>query len=181
MIYILLWLLMTAVLFGALCFTTMGWATLPISTLGLLLAAAMASALIIANELRRPTQKEYNRKKALYPPIPENHLVGTPQSGSIVFGKDYRTRKFVVSEPGHHCLICGSTGSGKTATCLIPSILSHSTGSAQIVDIKFRELVYKTANIYDTNTIIVDMNLKAPYVWIWDIFYKLPRRSSGWV
>ena len=122
--------------------------------------------------------QEYNRKKALYPRIPERYLSKEPPSGGVIFGKDHHTGK-LVAEEGAHVLICGSTGSGKTATCLIPSILSHSKGSAQIVDIKSRELVYKTANIYDENTQIIDLNLKKPWIWGWDLFYKLPKDGTA--
>lgn len=179
MIYLLLLILLTAILFGVLYIMTMGWAALPVSSIGILGIATSIAAVFIANELRRPKMKEYMRKKALYPPIPEKNLSDSPESGRIIFGRDHHSKKIVASEPGHHCLICGSTGSGKTATCLIPSILSHSSGSAQIVDIKSRELSYKTANLNDPNTIIIDLNLQAPYAWGWDIFYKLPKDGSA--
>ena len=78
------------------------------------------------------------RKKALYPKIPDKYLADKPASGSVIFGKDHRTKKTVFAEPGHHSMIVGSTGSGKTATCIIPTILTHKTGSAFIVDLKSR-------------------------------------------
>lgn len=136
------------------------------------------AAFCIANDLKRPQPKEYNRKKALYPQIPGKHLHEEPISESVVFGQDYHTGSFVMAEPCHHCLICGSTGSGKTATSLIPSILSCKSGSKQIVDIKSRELAYKTADLANPKTIVVDMNLNASYCWGWDVFYKLKKDGS---
>ena len=177
--YFLLWILLTAILFGVLYIFVLGWSALPVSSIAILGISTILALVIIANEMRRPYFKEYNRKKALFPKIPEKYLTNKPVSGSVVFGKDYHTGKTVIAEPGHHSLICGSTGSGKTATCLIPSILSCNTGSKQIVDIKSRELSYKTANIHDEKTQIIDLNLRKPWVWGWDIFYKLPKDGSA--
>lgn len=179
MSYILLWFLLTVILFGVLWVFFCGWATFEVSTLAILGIATAVAAVVIANELRRPKQKEYNRKKALYPKIPDQYLADKPVSGNVIFGKDYHTGKTVAAEPGHHTMICGSTGSGKTATCLIPSILSCHTGSKQIIDIKSRELSYKTANLHDEKTQIIDLNLRKPWVWGWDIFYKLPKDGTA--
>ena len=177
--YLLLWILLVAILFGTLYIFVFGWAALPVSSIAILGIATVISTLVIANEIRRPKPKEYFRNKALFPKIPEKYLAAKPVSGSVIFGKDYHTGKTVVAEPGHHSLICGSTGSGKTANCLIPSILSCNTGSKQIVDIKSRELSYKTANIHDEKTQIIDLNLQKPWVYGWDIFYKLHKDGSA--
>lgn len=177
--YRLLIVLLVLLLVVTLYVLRFGWDVFPSTSIVVLWGALVVAALIIANELRRPHFEEYNRRKALFPKIPEKHLVNTPPSGSVVFGKDYHTGKTIVAEPGHHTLICGSTGSGKTATCLIPSILSCNTGSKQIVDIKSRELSYKTANIHDEKTQIIDLNLRKPWVYGWDIFFKLPKDGSA--
>lgn len=176
--YILIWILLTVLLFAALYVMLCGWAALPISSIAVLFLATTVAAVILANEIRRPHAQEYNRKKALYPRIPDKYLSKEPPTGGVIFGKDHHTGKLVVEE-NSHVLICGSTGSGKTASCLIPSILSHSKGSSQIVDIKSRELVYKTANIYDENTQIIDLNLQKPWIWGWDLFYKLPKDGTA--
>jgi type IV secretory pathway TraG/TraD family ATPase VirD4 len=176
--YLLMWILLTLLLFAGLYVLLCGWAALPISSIEVLFAATAVAAVILANEMRRPMAKEYNRKQALYPKIPEKYLSKEPPTGGVIFGTDHHTGKLVVEE-NSHVLICGSTGSGKTATCLIPSILSHTNGSAQIVDIKSRELSYKTANIYDENTQIIDLNLNKPWIWGWDLFYKLPKDGTA--
>lgn len=177
--YFLLKLLLTALLVAALFIMFCGWSEIPLHSIVVLGLATAVVAIVIANELRRPMPKEYFRKKALFPKIPEKFLASNPQSGSIIFGKDYHTHKTVVSEVGHHVLLCGSTGSGKTATCLLPSILNYDgTGSLQIVDIKSRELSYKSADVFNENTQIVDLNLRKPYVYGWDLLYKLKKDGT---
>lgn len=177
--YLWLWILLTLLLAAVLYLFFFGFDALPIPTIGVLLAATMVAALVIANEMRRPMPQEVYRKKALYPKIPDKFLADKPKSGSIIFGKDYRTKKTVVSEIGHHVLICGSTGSGKTATSLLPSILNYDgTGSMQLVDIKAREIAYKTADIFNEKTQIVDLNLRKPYVYGWDLLYKLKKDGT---
>lgn len=176
--YLLLWIILIAILFGLMYLGIPLLTTWDVSVISMLWAATAIAAILVANEMRRPQFKEYNRKKALYPKIPDKYLSKEPPFGGMVFGKDHHTGKFVVEENAH-VLLCGSTGSGKTATALIPSILSHKTGSAQIVDIKSRELVYKTANIYDEKTQIIDLNLQKPWIWGWDLFYKLPKDGTA--
>lgn len=170
--------LLGLLLCGALYVFAFGWSALPSPAIAVLWGALAVALFVIANEMRRPHFEEYNRKKALLPKIPEKYLAEKPLSGSVIFGKDYHTKKFVVAEPGSHTLIVGSTGSGKTATCLLPSILNHDTGSAFVVDIKSRELVVKSCDIHDPNTIIVDLDHRAPYVHGWDILYGLKRDGT---
>lgn len=176
--YILIWILLIALLIGVGYIGLFGWDALPWPSVGILLAGTAVALLVLANELRRPHYEEYNRKKALYPRIPDKYLSNEPPTGGVIFGQDHHTGKLVVEENGH-VLICGSTGSGKTASCLIPSILSHSKGSAQIIDIKSRELAYKTANIFDKKTQIIDLNYQKPWIWGWDLFYKLPKDGTA--
>lgn len=175
--YLIIWIVLIPPLFGLLWMidSYKGWG---IQNIYMLWAATAVSAILTANEMRRPRFREYNRKKAVLPKIPDKYLSKEPPSGGVIFGKDHHTGKLVVEE-NSHVLICGSTGSGKTATCLIPSILSNTEGSAQIVDIKSRELVYKTANIYDEKTQIIDLNMRKPWIWGWDLFYKLPKDGTA--
>ena len=162
-----------------LCVLCSGLIELSSQTTLTLIAATLVAALVIANELRKPIPQEIYRKKALYPKIPDKFLASKPKSGSIIFGKDYHTKKTVVSEIGHHCLISGSTGAGKTSCCLLPSIYTYDgTGSLQIIDIKSRELSYKSADIFNDKTQIVDLNLRKPYVFGWDLLYKLKKDGT---
>ena len=175
--YLFAWVAMTAALFAA-GLAIVWYVGADIPPIPLLIGAMVIASIFIANDLKRPRPREFNRHTALYPPIPDQYLHDKPISESVIFGTDHHTGKLVQAEQGHHVMICGSTGSGKTATSLIPSILSCKTGSKQIVDIKSRELAYKTADIYNPNTIVIDMNLQAPYVWGWDIFYKLKKDGT---
>ena len=177
--YVFLCVLLTLLLAAALFIMISSWEAVQMPALAALGIVVVVAAIVIANELRRPMPREYFRKKALFPRIPNKFLASKPQSGSIIFGKDYHTHKTVVSEVGHHVLLCGSTGSGKTATCLLPSILNYDgTGSLQIVDIKSRELSYKSADVFNENTQIVDLNLRKPYVYGWDLLYKLKKDGT---
>lgn len=175
--YLLLWILLILLLVAVLALFVYGWDVLPLSSMDILVIATAIAALIVANEMKRPMPKEYFRQKAMNPVIPAKYLSDEPPTDGIVFGKDRKTGKFV-TESGHHCMVIGSTGSGKTACCILPSILSHSTGSLQIIDIKSRELTYKSADIFNSDTIIVDLDHKAPYVYGWDILYRLKRDGT---
>ena len=178
MFYIFTWIVMAIVfvVVNHLLFVVyMGY---EISFIWNLLFSVAVSSIILANELRRPKHQEYLRHKALYPQIPKQYLQNKPITESVIFGKDHHTGKLVCAETGHHTIVCGSTGSGKTATCLIPTILSCNTGSKQIVDIKSRELSFKTGNLQDQNTMIIDLNRQDDYVWGWNIFYKLKRNGE---
>ena len=155
--YFLLWFGMTIISSAVLIFATIREGV-AISPWLVILGSASVAAFCVANELKRPQQKEYNRKKALYPIIPDKYLHETPISESVVFGTDHHTGKFVQAEPGHSVMIVGSTGSGKTATSLIPSILSCNTGSKQVVDIKSHELLLKTFDLHNENSVVVNFD-----------------------
>lgn len=177
--YVLLWVVLTILATVLLVLVLNGWSGFAVPGIVVVFIASAVTAIIIANEIRRPVPQEYYRKKALYPKIDDKFLFDTPPSGSIIFGKDYHTGKTVASEVGHHVLVCGSTGSGKTACSLLPSILNYDgTGSLQLIDIKSRELCYKSADINDPNTQIVDLNLRKPYVYGWDLLYKLKKDGT---
>ena len=177
--HIFLWVLLIVLIAASFFLVYLGWTTLSVPGIAFVGVVMVVAALVIANEFRRPLPQEYFRKKALFPKIPDNFLADKPKSGSIIFGKDYHTHKTVIAEVGHHVLLCGSTGSGKTATCLLPSILNYDgTGSLQIVDIKSRELSYKTADVFNEKTQIVDLNLRKPYVYGWDLLYKLKKDGT---
>ncbi len=177
--YVLLWVVLTILATVLLVMVLNGWSGFAVPGIIVVFIASAVTAIIIANEIRRPVPQEYYRKKALYPKIDDKFLFDTPPSGSIIFGKDYHTGKTVASEIGHHVLVCGSTGSGKTACSLLPSILNYDgTGSLLLIDCKSRELTYKSADINDPNTQIVDLNLRKSYVYGWDLLYKLKKDGT---
>lgn len=94
--YLILWLILTGVLYGVIHVLTLGWETLTLSAVAILYIASSIAAILVANETRRPQAKEYYRKKVLYPKIPDAYLTDNPTSGSIIFGKDYRTKKLLL-------------------------------------------------------------------------------------
>ena len=120
----ILWVLLAAVIGIVWYLLRFNGTTPPIPNSTAIYIILTTAAIVIANELRRPMPKEVYREKYLYPKIPNKFLTDSPKSGNIIFGKDYHTNKTIVSEVGHHTLVSGSTGSGKSATCLLPSILS---------------------------------------------------------
>ena len=69
--YVLLWILIIVLCAVALLVLESGWAALSVEGIFIVFVASAIGAIVIANELRRPTQKEYYRKKALYPKIPD--------------------------------------------------------------------------------------------------------------
>ena len=177
--YLLLWIILSVAIAALMYVLCIKWLMLSIPTVVILYAASSIAAIMVANELRRPIPQEVFRKKALYPKIPDRFLADKPKSGSIVFGKDYRTNKTVVSDVGSHVMVVGSTGSGKTASVLLPSILNYDgTGSMQIIDVKSHELSYKSADIFNEKTQIVDIGSRKPFVWGWDLLYKLKKDGT---
>ena len=138
------------------------------------------SALLVADKIALPDIKEYRRGKALRPQIPALLLQSTPISNSVIFGKDIYSDKYVMKQPNEiqHTMIVGQTGSGKTACILLPSIYSCITDSKQILDIKSRELMLKSADLESDRTFVVDLNRDDEFCYGWDVFYKLNDNSN---
>ena len=134
----------------------------------------------IIEDMRRPEHKEYYHDAYLRPRIPSEYLQSKPVSNAMIFGKDFYTGKYVCKPPDmvRSSLVIGGSGSGKTSCMLIPSVLSCTSGSKMILDIKGRELTLKTANIKDPGTFIVDLNKQNEFIYGWDVFYKL-HQSKG--
>ena len=137
----------------------------------LMLAAALVGS-FLSNEIAKPQNKEYNRKKALYPKIPKDLLFDEPVPNSVVLGRDIYSDKLVQKNPKEisHVAVVGGTGSNKTSCLVLPSILSCNTGSKQILDIKSRELMLKSADLSSDKTYVVDLNVNADYACGWDVF-----------
>lgn len=90
MTYLIMWAVMSAVLsvvgFG------IGWYEgIELPPLLIIMGSMAFSAFCVANDMKRPQPKEYNRLAALYPPIPKKYLQKEPISESVIFGKDYHT------------------------------------------------------------------------------------------
>ena len=78
--YLLMWIILIAILFGLMYFGIPLLTTWDVSVISMLWAATAIAAILVANEMRRPQFKEYNRKKALYPKIPDKYLSKEPPS-----------------------------------------------------------------------------------------------------
>ena len=102
--YLIMWLLLIPVLF-ALFWGLSYLEQWDVANIYLLWGATALSAILTANEMRRPCFREYNRKKALFPKIPDKYLSKEPPTGGIIFGKDHHTGKYVAEE-NSHVLIC---------------------------------------------------------------------------
>ena len=81
--YVLLWIMLTVLATITLLLVLNGWAEMAVPGIVILFIASAMAAIIIANEMRRPTQKEYYRKKAMFPQIPDKFLSDKPESGRI--------------------------------------------------------------------------------------------------
>ena len=105
--------------------------------------------LLMYNHLYRPTPEEWSRKNQfLHPPVNKSLIHKTPCG--IVFGKENRTGKYVCQNTDRrgiaHELIIGGSGSGKSSSLIIPTLLVNRENPVVAVDIK-GELSRKTVDI----------------------------------
>ena len=141
--YVLLWVVLTVLATMLFVLVLNGWSGFAVPGIVIVFIASVVTAIIIANEIRRPVPQEYYRKKALYPKIDDKFLFDSPPSGGVIFGKDIHTGKIVASTPGGHVFVIGGTGSGKTSAILLPTVYSHGgTGSLQVIDIKSKQCMF---------------------------------------
>ena len=67
--YLPIWILLIILLVCVGAIFLFGWDIFPGYTIGVLMATTVVALLVIANEMRRPQYREYNRRSALYPKI----------------------------------------------------------------------------------------------------------------
>ena len=87
MSYIIVWLVMTGIIYVALRLSNVMWWHLELFPCAELYFSVCISSILMANELRRPKHKEYLREKALYPKVPENNLFNEPIQCNILILK----------------------------------------------------------------------------------------------
>lgn len=105
--------------------------------------------LVMYNSIYHADPEEWSRKKQFsYPPVDDDLL--HKKACGIVFGKDTRTGKYVCQNTDKrgiaHELIIGGSGSGKSSSLIIPTLLVNRKNTVVAVDIK-GELARKTVDL----------------------------------
>lgn len=118
----------------------------------------------------------YSTKKqvAMYPEVPEQLIAGSKPSG-IVLGKYHG--KYVchpVEQDGHY-LIVGGSGSGKSSSLIVPTLLINNDVPAFVLDIK-GELSRLAKKKGDAKVHIFNPNDRRSYGY--DPFYSLKKEST---
>lgn len=124
-------------------------------------------------------KKESAQKRvAMYPKIPPELLSREPEG--IILGK-YKNRyvRIPLKDVYHYCILGGS-GSGKTSTVLLDTLLANfATGRNDFqtfcIDIK-GEIHEKSTYAYDENVLVVDPTNRTSTGW--DVYYRLHGNPS---
>ena len=124
-------------------------------------------------------KKESAQKRvAMYPKVPPELLSKEPEG--IILGK-YKERyvRIPLKDIYHYCILGGS-GSGKTSTVLLDTLLANfATGRNAFqtfcIDIK-GEISQKSTFAYDENVLIVDPSDRTTVGW--DVYYRLHDNPS---
>lgn len=119
-------------------------------------------------------KKESAQKRvAMYPKVPPELLSSEPEG--IILGK-YKNRYVRISlkDVYHYCILGGS-GSGKTSTVLLDTLLANfATGRNDFqtfcIDIK-GEINHKSTFAYDENVLVVNPSDRTSIGW--DVYYRL--------
>lgn len=145
-----------------------GWA-------GCIVVALFPLLIVYGNKINRPSEEKAisGIEQARYPPINEKMLFDQPE-GIIFgkFGKQYVCKS--LKEDGHFFL-CGGSGSGKSSSVVIPTLLANRQVSTFAIDIK-GELSYKTAQAGDERVCIFDPSDRTSFGY--DPFYSLNSDST---
>lgn len=113
------------------------------------LAIGLICWFVMYEQLYRPDPEEWSRKnKFSHPPVDKSLLHKSPCG--IVFGIDTRTGRYVCQDTNRrgiaHELIIGGSGSGKSSSLIIPTLLVNREKTIVAVDIK-GELSQKTVDL----------------------------------
>lgn len=119
-------------------------------------------------------KKESPQKRvAMYPKVPSELLSSEPEG--IILGK-YKNRyvRIPLKDVYHYCIL-GGTGSGKTSTVLLDTLLANfATGRNDFqtfcIDIK-GEINQKSTFAYDENVLVVNPSDRTSIGW--DVYYRL--------
>lgn len=121
----------------------------------------------------KPKPEQALKKKAMYPQIDKRLLFKKPTG--IVFGKDKNKYVCWDLQNDAHCLIIGGSGSGKSSSCAIPTLLTNPNVATLALDIK-GELSLKSTKYNDPRIRIVNPLNRS--TWGYDVFFKLNKNPS---
>lgn len=133
--------------------------------------------LVMYNSIYHADPEEWSRKNQFsHPPVNKQLLHKNPCG--IVFGKDTRTGKYVCQDTDKrgiaHELIIGGSGSGKSSSLIIPTLLVNRENTVVAIDIK-GELSQKTVDLRkstdDGHVCILNPNDRGSYGY--DPLYEL--------
>ena len=151
----------------------------PTHYLTILLLSSLPSLILWVSSIGKPSKEKslIGKEKAKYPPIPKELSHKDPK-GLVVFGKDKHSGCFVgkeVTEPGH-IFILGGSGSGKSSSIIIPTILANRKYRIVAIDIK-GELHEKSEYIGDEHVHVIDPQDRSSFGY--NPFYLLDEDGSS--
>lgn len=124
-------------------------------------------------------KKESPQKRiAMYPRVPFELLSKEPEG--IILGKYKNKYVRLPLSYGYHSCIIGGTGSGKTSTVLLDSLLTNFAAKNEkfncfAIDIK-GELHQKSTYAFSENVLVVDPTDRSTFGW--DVYYRLHDNPS---
>lgn len=120
-----------------------------LNVLGSSFAVGLMSWFFMYDNIYHVDPEEWSRKNQFSHPPVDNDLLHKKPCG-IVFGKDTRTGKYVCQNTDKrgiaHELIIGGSGSGKSSSLIIPTLLVNQKKNVVAIDIK-GELSQKTVDL----------------------------------
>jgi len=125
------------------------------------------------NQNLDPLYQSSLKNRAKYPTVSEEYLSSKPEG--IILGK--HQGKFIrkkLNEDGH-IFVIGGSGSGKSTSIVIPTLLCNPDVEKFAIDIK-GELSYKTCRLGDSKNLIFNPDDRSS--WGYDPFYMLTPNST---
>lgn len=131
------------------------------------------------DDLGKPSESKAfsGKEKYKYPKIDKELLNNEPDG--VLFGKDINTDKYVrkATQEPDHVFVLGGSGSGKSSTCVIPTILKNSKDATIFaIDIK-GELSFKATKYLDENVCLFNPQDRHSYGY--NPFYMLNEHSNN--
>lgn len=141
-----------------------------------LLSFLPSFAIGISGMKQKELKKDSEHDRAANPPVAEELLRKKPEDGNFLLGKNHGKYVCFSSEEDGHVLIIGGSGSGKSSTVIIPSLLINQSVPKMVVDIK-GELSAKASKYGDEKTKIFNPQDRVQG-YGYDPFYLLKNHNS---